>query len=407
MNLLLVAAFVAALTVWPRFGVAGENGLTLDQAMARARERAPAIVAARSAIDEARGRLIGASVLLRDNPEVEGGAGARLVERGELLEGNFGVRQVFELGGRRGARIASATAAVAHESATSADVTRRVLRDTAIVFWSAVHAAERQRLAEEAAGLGEETLHIAQRRYQAGDIGILDVNVARAALARARSGVQAQMAARDASLGALRLTMGMDADEPLAVRGDLRERPHYTLPALLAHTSERPDLQALAAGARQAEADMHLGRALQWPTVGVGASYERDDGNNVAMGNVTITLPVFERGQGLRAEAAARQRHAQLALEADRRSVSVEVQTTFTVYQRREDAVIELERNALPGLDDNEALARRSYAAGHLSLAELLLIRREILETKSEHLSRLLEAAVAGVELEASAGVLQ
>ena len=98
---------------------------------------------------------------------------------------------------------------------------------------------------------------------------------------------------------------------------------------------------------------------------------------------------------------------AQLALEADRRTVGVEVQTAFTVYQRREDAVTELERNALPGLDDNEALARRSYEAGHLSLAELLLIRREILETKSEHLSRLLEAAVAGVEFEASAGVLQ
>src|SRR5512135_20266 len=166
----LAAACVAALIVWPRLGVADENVLTLEQAMARARERAPAIVAAHGAIDEARGRLIGASVLLRDNPEIEGGAGARMVGQGELLEGNFGIRQVFELGGRRDARIASATAAVARESATSSDVTRRVLRDTAVAFWNAVHAAERQRLAEEGAALGEETLRIAQRRYHAGDI---------------------------------------------------------------------------------------------------------------------------------------------------------------------------------------------------------------------------------------------
>jgi cobalt-zinc-cadmium efflux system outer membrane protein len=102
-----------------------------------------------------------------------------------------------------------------------------------------------------------------------------------------------------------------------------------------------------------------------------------------------------------------REHTAQRALDANRRIISVEVQTAFAVYQRREAAAIELERNALPGLDDNEALARRSYEAGLLSLAEWLLIRREILETKGEHLTRLLEAAVAGVELEASAGVLQ
>jgi len=407
MKHLLAAVCAAALTVGPRLAVAEEITLTLDEALARAHQRAPAIVAARAAIDEARGRLTGASVLLRDNPEIEAGAGARVIESGQLLEANLGVRQVFELGGRRAARVESATAGVARESANSADVTRLVLRDTAVAFWGAVYAAERQRLTEEAAALGAETLGIVQRRHQAGDVGILDVNVATAALARARSGVQAQGAVRDASVGALRQTLGMDADEPLSVRGDLRDRPHYVLSALLARAAERPDLRALAAGAREAQADQRLGRALTWPNLGLGARYEREDGNNVGMGTVTLTLPVFERGQGLRAEAAARERHAQLALEADRRTVSVAVQTAFTVYQRREDAVTELERNALPGLDDNEALARRSYAAGQLSLAELLLIRREILETKSEHLSRLLEAAVAGVELEASAGVLQ
>jgi cobalt-zinc-cadmium efflux system outer membrane protein len=212
---------------------------------------------------------------------------------------------------------------------------------------------------------------------------------------------------RDAALGTLRQTLGMDAEALLAVRGDLHDRPHYVLSELLARVAERPDLQAVAAEARQAQADQRLGRALQWPNLGLGASYERDDGNNVALGTVTLTLPLFERGQGLRAEAAVREHLARFVLEARRRNVNVEVQTAFTVYQRRENAVTELERNALPGLDDNEALAGRSYAAGQLGLAELLLIRREILETKSEHLSRLLEAAVAGVELAASAGVLQ
>ena len=56
---------------------------------------------------------------------------------------------------------------------------------------------------------------------------------------------------------------------------------------------------------------------------------------------------------------------------------------------------------------DDETLSRESYEAGQISLAELLLVRREILETRSDYLSHLLETAIAAADLEASAGVLR
>jgi cobalt-zinc-cadmium efflux system outer membrane protein len=408
MKLSLAAACAAALLIaWPRCTVAEESGLTLEQALARAREHAPAIAAAKGRIDEARGRLVGASVLFRDNPEIEGSAGARMTDHGELLEGSFGVRQLFELGGRRRARIAGASAAIERESADTADVTRRVLRDTATAFWDALHAAERQHLAEIALGVTEETERIARRRYQAGDVGPLDANIASAATARARSEVLAEKARYEAAVGSLRVALGMNAGEPLAIRGNLRPRPRYTMAELLARVSARPDLQALDAGTREAAADVRLGRALRWPNVGLGATYERDDGNNLALGLVTVTLPIFDRGQGLTAESMARERRLEFELDATRRAVEVEVQSAFEVYARRAAAVDELERGALPAVEENEGLARRSYEAGQLSLAELLSIRREILDTRVEYLDRLHEAAVAAVELEASAGVLQ
>ena len=146
---------------------------------------------------------------------------------------------------------------------------------------------------------------------------------------------------------------------------------------------------------------------MRWPNLGLGVRYEREEGADVGLGTLTLTLPVFEHGQGLRAEATARARRLRLELEADRRVVSVEVRTAFDVYGRRVDAALELERNAVPLLDENEALARRSYETGALGLAELLLVRREGLDTRKEYLERLLEAAIAGVELEASAGVLR
>ena len=407
MNQTLAAVCAAAVVLWPRLSGAAAGELTLDAALARARDRAPSILAAQAAIDEARARLVGATVLLRDNPEIDGGAGARFLGDGTLLEGNLGVRQVFELGGRRTARIAGATAAVTQAGATAADVTRRLLRDAAVGFLTALEAAERQRLAEAGAALVAETVHVAERRYRAGDVGVLDVNVVTVALARAQSEVQARAAAAEASRGALRVVLGMDAAEPLRVSGDLHDRRRFALTELLARAPYRPDLQALAAEAQVAQADARLGRALQWPNVGVGATYARDDGKNVALGTLSATLPVFERGQGVRAEAEARERRATLTLETSRRTIAVEVETAFNAYRHREDAVTELETKALPRIDANEALARRSYDVGQLSLSDLLVLRRELLDTKSEYLTRLLEAAVAGIDLEAAAGVLE
>jgi hypothetical protein len=48
--------------------VRAQEPLTLEQTLDRARERAPLILAAQDRVEEARGRLLGAKVLLRDNP---------------------------------------------------------------------------------------------------------------------------------------------------------------------------------------------------------------------------------------------------------------------------------------------------------------------------------------------------
>ena len=73
--------------------------------------------------------------------------------------------------------------------------------------------------------------------------------------------------------------------------------------------------------------------------------------------------------------------------------------------RRRLAALRILEAEALPGLDENEALSARSYEVGQIGLPDLLLIRREMLDTRTAYLDTLLEAALARVDLDASAGV--
>jgi cobalt-zinc-cadmium efflux system outer membrane protein len=236
-----------------------------------------------------------------------------------------------------------------------------------------------------------------ERRFQAGDVPILDVNLARNSAARTRAEIRSAQAAYASALGDLRILLGVTHDEPLDIAGDLRDRRRFEISALMAKAGDRPDLRAIAAERSEAQADVRLGQGFRWPTIAPAFSFKRDQGDSIVQGGLSLTLPLFNRGQELQAVGQARSRRLERELEATKRVVSVEVQTAFDVYQLQVEGVEELERDALPSLEENETLSRRSFEEGEIGLAELLLIRREGFDLRSIYTERLLDAAVAGI----------
>ena len=387
--------------------VRAQQPLTLEQALDRARKRAPQVLASQDRIDEARGRLIGASILLQENPAVASSVGPRYSPNGNTTDYDFSLSQSFELGGRRAARIAGARAGIERETAASRGIVRGLLRDVSVAFVRGLAAKERRSLAEASSKIADELFESMNQRYRAGDVPILDVNLARNSSARARAELRASEAAYKSALGDLRLFLGMSAAEPLDITGDLHDRKQFELSALLARSGDRPELRALAAEKTEAQADVRLGTGFRWPTVSPEFSFKRDQGDKVVQGGLTFTLPIFNRGQELQAVGQARTHRLDRELEATKRAIPVEIQTAYEVYSLHVAAVEELERAALPSLSENERLARRSFEEGEIGLAELLLIRRDAFELQSVYTDRLLEAAMAGIELESQSGVLQ
>lgn len=400
---------VACATVLPlcfaRAARAESCDLTLERVLAIARERAPAIVAAETRVDEARARLAGASLLLRDNPELDGDVGPRIApDGGQSTDIRARLSQALELGGARAARIDGAQAGVALAVASADEQRLQVQRAAASAFLRARAGAEQAQLAEEAAGMADDLLRVAERRHRAGDVAVLDVNVARAAAARARADAAAARAAAREAAGALAVLLGLDdVPEPC---GALADAPPLELADLLRRAPERADLRALAASIDEAEAEQRLGAAQMWPGVRVGAEYKREEGDEIYMGGLSISVPLFERGQAARAAAEARARRLRGEHEAATRAASLEVRTAWDVYRTLRAAADQL-TNELPTLAESETLAARSYDAGELSLAELLLLRRETLDVRRAAIEHALAAAVAGVELQAAAGVLR
>jgi hypothetical protein len=112
-----------------------QNVLTLDQALNRARLKGPVLLSAKARIEEARGHLKGASMLLQGNPVIEGTVGPRLSDQGRTTDGDISVTQDFEAIGRRSARIAGAQTGVTREIAASRETGRALLHCRTSLLW--------------------------------------------------------------------------------------------------------------------------------------------------------------------------------------------------------------------------------------------------------------------------------
>lgn len=376
--------------------------LTLEQALERARQSAPAVVAARMRIDEAHSRIIGASLPFSSNPSVEVEAGRR---SGDVTSTDYGVAvgQEIDLPPRRSARLDAARAGVMQEEQRARDVEREVLRQVATTFLRAVEARERAEAAANGKHLAEEALGIAEKRYGAGDVAQLDVNLARTAVARADAEVRAANALLTGHATQLQILLGMT--EPLTPTGSLRDALPVTTDDLAARAADRPDLRLLEGEIAEAEAEQRLAQTLRWPDFGLRASFAEEEGDRIVLGGIGVTLPIFQRGQEAAAIAAARLARLRVEREALKRATEAEVRGSIATHDALLAAATEYERTVLPLIDENEKLALESYEVGQIGLADLLVVRREALDARRTLIDQLIETRLAEVELRARAGV--
>lgn len=380
--------------------------LTLEAVLALARERAPALLEARARVQAARGTVAGAAPLLNSNPQLDVQAGPRrLVSGARGLDLAVGLSQPFEIGGQQGLRRDAARAGLSRDEALLRDAERLVLGEVASAFLRVLHAQERLKLANTALEAVGDTVRATEHRFDAGDVPIVDVNVARVARARARSEATVAQAEVEALMGELRAQLGVGLTEAAGLQGDLRALSLAPLSVPGDKALKRADVTALEEEQAHAQATATLGRREALPDVTLGARYQREAAETVLLGTLSVPLPVFARGQEARIAGEAEVVRARNALQAARAGLANQVSAAGVRYHARVEALTLFEQEALPLLTDNEALARRSYDAGELDLAGFILIRRDVMETRAAWLDSLLQAGLARVRYAVEMGV--
>ncbi len=171
-------------------------------------------------------------------------------------------------------------------------------------------------MADEAVGALEENLHAIEQAAANGGLSQGDLASARTALDAGRRNARSVRQSRDRERQALNALLGLPPQEQVALERaadkPLKKNFWEDLPSeqvLLQDLDRRLDLVALQKGYESQDARVRLAVWSQFPSIGLSLSRSRDTSDVSTRGyGVAVSLPLFNRGQGLLAiENATRQ----------------------------------------------------------------------------------------------------
>lgn len=379
--------------------------LTLEQALARAVERSPALAAQRFGERAAEALIEQAG--LRPNPELqaqlENFAGTGGVQGVRGLEATVQASQTIERGGKREKRVAVASRD--RDAAAREFAVRRaeVLAAVAEAYIEVVSAQQRLALAEEPLRLARETVEAVNVRVRAAAASAAEAARARAALAGAQVEFARAQSALAGARARLAATWGGAPVEVATVAGAVRVPEAMPDPAtFMSRLAQHPrlDLQQAQIAQRRAELELQQAQAVQDVTVGGGLRFLRDGSDAGFVAGVSVPIPYRNKNQGnIR---AARENLA--GAEQTVRAVEVGLRAAFSAAWQEllaaHTATQNLRREALPATEEAFAAVRTAYERGALPLIDVLdaqralaAVRREILESEAAYAAALVRIA--------------
>jgi cobalt-zinc-cadmium efflux system outer membrane protein len=388
----------------PRSAQAATNAFTLNEAVAAAGGSAPAIEAAQAGIEAAEAGRRAAG--LRPNPvaqaQIENIAGTGAYNGLGSSETTVGFMQTLELGGKRSARVAVASAELSRTELQAAIIGADVRLQVTQLYVEAIAAERRLVTARDQARIAGDALRAASVRVQAGRASPLEQQ--RADVARVTAETNA--ARQDRLARAARTNLERRIGRPVegTLDGGLLDRlpPASYGPGLTVTPQGTLALAAADADLAVADANVQLARANRVPNVYVGPSVRRLEATNdfAAVFTLSIPLQVFDNGRAALDRASAQRTQA----EAQRRVSALDIEQAVTNAQAEADNAATAARAAsgpvLAAAQEAARIARIGYREGKFGQLDLLDAERTLAETRVAAIDALAAYQNARAQLE-------
>lgn len=420
------AAALAAAVLALRAPAAGgaENPLTLRAALNEAAHANPDLLAARNALAQAEAQLgvartfpnptlsTSVSKVPTDGTSASTAAGNRLLDRS--YDTVVALTQPFELGGKRKDRRLSAEAAVASARAAEGDALRRVSASVVAAYVAAAAAREGAGVLDETAASLEKSAELALTRETVGDVSASERLQAEVAAGRARADAAGARASARAAVVALETLAGLAPDPERPLGSSVTELLAATARAAAtpvtgasggsegpagdeAVLAKRPDLSALRALERKAEADLKLQKAFLVPDPSLLLQYEKEppDRSNSAGVGVSFPLPLWNRNGGAIRSAEVALDGARLDTRRAEAAARAELAASRVALESAETRARLLREDLVPRADSAREKVAFAYREGGASLLELLEAERSARDVRLASISADADLATA------------
>lgn len=392
--------------------------LTLEHAWLLAEQANPALQSARASLGAAEGQMADAQGLLWNNPQIAAERVRRTVPdpgfadrtQREWSEWSLGVTQTLEIAGQHGYRREAAEQELAALRQSVEETRRQIRAEVGQKFIRVVSLQMRSAMEAGLVDLIESNAAVTRKRFDAGEDTKLDTNLADVELGRARNQFETvgeQLIQARSELAAM---LQLPAEHLPGVKGSLvaPSALPYTLDQLLTTAASRPQLRALDHREQAARNRLGLERAAVYPDVTVGLNSAREgpgDAREKLIGlSVSIPLPLFRRNAAGIGKASAELTLAEIEKQAAGRDSRARVVALWQKLDSLRQRVSRLEQTVLQRLEENQRLSATAYRAGEISLLQMLLATRQVLDTRREALEAMTDFALTRNELEQVAG---
>lgn len=387
---------------------AASLSLSLDEAIARAEQRAPEVILAGRAVREARAQRVGAGLLLPVNPRLSADA------RPQLAGGTFGVlgyaaslEFLFDVGGAPRARVREAERAA---DVAIADVALERLRGRTAA-WAAyvqVRVAE-TRITETRAlvGIAERILRASKQRGAAGASGDIEETLATSDLGQLRASIESAIRQREEHVSTLRDILDLQSGQPIVLTTPVEDPPPPPDKETLARhaISSRPELSQIRARLAYLSARYERLDRERFPRVGGYLGVDAAPASPVfGVLGITIELPFVQRNQGPRAVNEAARATETERQELQARRVIREVDTLYASYEARRSELKLITQTAVPAAERTLELVEVGWLAGRFDVFRVATAARDVARVRAARLEALEAAWLARVALDRAAG---
>ena len=322
----------------------------------------------------------------------------------------YSFSQLVELGGKRGRRIDVAKNEL-RLTELDVDAALRTLRhDMRTGYFNLALTRNNYELGQQALAQAKELADIAQERFTAGDIAQFEVLQANLGVDRAANDLDRLENLERVARAILNQMLNRAPEVTLDQRDSLfvRLAPVAIADLIGRALSQNVELRTVEQQITTEQSRLRLARAQRVPDLTLEPGIESLDSAFPHPGfkmQVSVSLPLFNRGQGDARKSSAMLEQLRAERDAARQRISSEIGRAGLNLETARKQVEFYETKLLPDAERVRQMAIESYRAGQTGLLSVIDAIRNARDVRQAYLQALFDYQTALADLEQAAGV--